>query len=75
MASQQPTFDEATQVCAAYSAQIPYAAALTFASSSLCPSLYASLNQKELGAFLEQEQARAKMQASIHELTDRCWKT
>jgi len=41
----------------------------------VAPLLYASQKQKELGAFLEQEQSRAKMQASIHELTDRCWKT
>ncbi|KAJ9106249.1 Mitochondrial import inner membrane translocase subunit tim8 [Naganishia friedmannii] len=31
--------------------------------------------QKELGQFLEQEQSKAKMQASIHELTDKCWNT
>lgn len=31
--------------------------------------------QKELSGFLEQEQAKAKMQASIHDLTDRCWNT
>ncbi|KAL7421027.1 Mitochondrial import inner membrane translocase subunit tim8 [Cryptotrichosporon argae] len=31
--------------------------------------------QAELRDFIEQEQAKAKIQASVHELTDRCWKT
>ncbi|KAG7562594.1 hypothetical protein FFLO_01967 [Filobasidium floriforme] len=31
--------------------------------------------QRELATFLEQEQAKAKMQSSIHDLTDRCWNT
>lgn len=37
------------------------------------PQLDAASRQ-ELETFLEQEQAKAKMQASIHELTDKCWK-
>ncbi|WVQ93023.1 mitochondrial import inner membrane translocase subunit TIM8 [Kwoniella sp. CBS 9459] len=32
-------------------------------------------SKKELEAFLEQEQAKAKLQASIHELTNTCWNT
>jgi hypothetical protein len=31
--------------------------------------------QRELATFIEQEQAKAKMQSSIHDLTDRCWNT
>ncbi|WOO80556.1 Mitochondrial import inner membrane translocase subunit TIM8 [Vanrija pseudolonga] len=31
--------------------------------------------QAELRDFIEQEQTKAKIQASVHELTDRCWKT
>ncbi|GMK55797.1 hypothetical protein CspeluHIS016_0208530 [Cutaneotrichosporon spelunceum] len=31
--------------------------------------------QAELQEFIETERAKAKMQASIHELTDRCWNT
>ncbi|KAF8973756.1 Tim10/DDP family zinc finger-domain-containing protein [Flammula alnicola] len=30
--------------------------------------------QKELATFLEREQAMAKMQSSIHQLTGVCWK-
>ncbi|RSH95122.1 Mitochondrial import inner membrane translocase subunit tim8 [Saitozyma podzolica] len=29
--------------------------------------------RKELEEFLEQEQAKAKLQASVHELTNTCW--
>ncbi|OCF40606.1 mitochondrial import inner membrane translocase subunit TIM8 [Kwoniella heveanensis CBS 569] len=32
-------------------------------------------SKKELEVFLEQEQAKAKLQASIHELTNTCWNT
>nr|KIR45457.1 mitochondrial import inner membrane translocase subunit TIM8 [Cryptococcus bacillisporus CA1280] len=32
-------------------------------------------SKKELESFLEQEQAKAKLQASIHELTNTCWNT
>ncbi|KAK8844133.1 mitochondrial import inner membrane translocase subunit TIM8 [Kwoniella newhampshirensis] len=32
-------------------------------------------SKRELEGFLEQEQAKAKLQASIHELTNTCWNT
>lgn len=31
--------------------------------------------KKELEEFLEQEQQKAKIQATVHDMTDRCWKT
>lgn len=71
-AAQQPAFDEATQVCilplrSIMATRRPVIIILTCVS-------FAHL-QKELGQFLEQEQSKAKMQASIHELTDKCWNT
>ncbi|EPQ29060.1 uncharacterized protein PFL1_03349 [Pseudozyma flocculosa PF-1] len=30
-------------------------------------------DQKELQAFLDSEQAKARVQSSIHQFTDRCW--
>ncbi|ORX39249.1 Tim10/DDP family zinc finger-domain-containing protein [Kockovaella imperatae] len=30
--------------------------------------------QRELQEFIDQEQAKAKMAATVHELTDTCWK-
>ncbi|WVO15483.1 mitochondrial import inner membrane translocase subunit TIM8 [Cryptococcus depauperatus] len=32
-------------------------------------------SKRELETFLEQEQSKAKLQASIHELTNTCWNT
>ncbi|KAK1922689.1 mitochondrial import inner membrane translocase subunit TIM8 [Papiliotrema laurentii] len=37
------------------------------------PQLDAASKQ-ELEQFLEQEQQKAKLQATVHELTDTCWK-
>jgi hypothetical protein len=56
-------FDEATQVLAL--------------SSWLGPRIYLTVQftslQKELASFIEQEQAKERMNTSIHTFTDMCW--
>lgn len=34
---------------------------------------YNSLGKRELQSFIEQEQAKARVQATTHQLTDMCW--
>lgn len=36
-------------------------------------SPFTETDQKELEAFLESENAKARIQQTVHSLTDRCW--
>jgi hypothetical protein len=54
-------FDEATQACPFISFKFAVPVSKSVAS------------QKELAAFLDREQAQARVQSTIHMLTSMCW--
>ncbi|ORY33017.1 Tim10/DDP family zinc finger-domain-containing protein [Naematelia encephala] len=60
--------------CSSYTLPPRYSTYIPKMSASQVPQFDAA-TKKELEEFLEQEQSKAKLQATVHELTNTCWKT